>query len=287
MATKIGIIGGSGIYNMGIIKEKQDVTVETPFGSPSDTITIGTINNTPIAFLPRHGKHHTIPPHLINNKANIFALKECGVEYLISTAAVGSLQEHIKPLDFVIANQFIDRTYRRISTFFDTNIVTHVGLAEPFCPQLSQLLYTSCENEGVTVHTGTYLCIEGPHFSTKAESQLYRSWNADVIGMTLAPEAKLAREAELCLGAILAVTDYDVWHSDQESVSVTGVIENAKKNSQRMANILQKVVPEVSYQRTCDCKTALQNAMLTNPDIITKHIDPHIRNLLLKNAVLK
>ena len=285
MSTKIGIIGGSGLYKMGIIKDTQDIEVNTPFGAPSDLITLGTIEGVDVAFLPRHGRHHTIPPHKINNRANIFALKECGVEYLISTGAVGSLKKEIKPLDFVIADQLIDRTAKRITTFFEDDIVAHIGFADPFCPILSNIAFEKVKEEGIKAHKGSYICMEGPQFSTRAESNLYRSWNVDVIGMTLAPEAKLAREAEMCLAAILAVTDFDCWHDEEESVSVTSVVDNLKKNSINMANILKKLIPEISYKRSCECKNALQNAVITSHDIVQKKGNKDIMRVLLKKLI--
>jgi 5'-methylthioadenosine phosphorylase len=262
--------------------ETQDIEVNTPFGAPSDLITLGTIEGVDVAFLPRHGRHHTIPPHKINNRANIFALKECGVEYLISTGAVGSLKKEIKPLDFVIADQLIDRIAKRVTTFFEDDIVAHVGFAYPFCPILSNIAFEKVKEEGIKTHKGSYICIEGPQFSTRAESNLYRSWNVDVIGMTLAPEAKLAREAEMCLAAILAVTDFDCWYDEEESVSVTSVVDNLKRNSINMANILKKLIPEISYKRSCECKNALQNAVITSPDIVHKKGNKDITRVLLK-----
>ena len=280
MSTKIGIIGGSGLGKMGIIKDTQEIEVNTPFGATSEKITIGTIEGVDIAFLPRHGKNHTIPPHKINNRANIFALKECGVECLISTAAVGSLKKEIKPLDFVIADQLIDRTAKRVTTFFENDIVAHVAFADPFCPILSKITSDIAKSEGIIVHNGTYICMEGPQFSTRAESNLYRSWNVDVIGMTLAPEAKLAREAEMCLCAISAVTDYDCWYEEEEDVSVSSVVENIKKNSVNMANVLKKLVPSINYKRSCECKNALKNAVLTSSDALRNNYSDIIKVLL-------
>lgn len=284
MSIKIGIIGGSGLSKMGIIKNTEEIEVNTPFGKPSDKITLGKIEGVNIAFIPRHGKGHAIPPHKVNYRANIFALKECGVEYLISTAAVGSLKKELKPLDFVIADQLIDRTAKRISTFFEDGIVAHVGFAYPFCPILSKIAFEKTKEEGVTTHRGTYICMEGPQFSTRAESNLYRSWNVDVIGMTLATEAKLAREAEMCLCGILTVTDYDCWYDEEEDVSVTSVVEVLKKNDERMASVIKRIVPEIKYKRSCECKNALQNAIITSPDIIKKG-NRDITRVLLKDCV--
>ncbi len=284
MSIKIGIIGGSGLSKMGIIKNTEEIEVNTPFGKPSDKITLGKIEGVNIAFIPRHGKGHAIPPHKVNYRANIFALKECGVEYLISTAAVGSLKKELKPLDFVIADQLIDRTAKRISTFFEDGIVAHVGFADPFCPILSKIAFEKTKEEGVTTHRGTYICMEGPQFSTRAESNLYRSWNVDVIGMTLATEAKLAREAEMCLCGILTVTDYDCWYDEEEDVSVTSVVEVLKKNDERMASVIKRIVPEIKYKRSCECKNALQNAIITSPDIIKKG-NRDITRVLLKDRI--
>ena len=282
MSIKIGIIGGSGLSKMGIIKNTEEIEVNTPFGRPSYKITLGKIEGVNIAFIPRHGKGHAIPPHKVNYRANIFALKECGVEYLISTAAVGSLKKELKPLDFVIADQLIDRTAKRISTFFEDGIVAHVGFADPFCPILSKIAFEKTKEEGITTHRGTYICMEGPQFSTRAESNLYRSWNVDVIGMTLATEAKLAREAEMCLCGILTVTDYDCWYDEEEDVSVTSVVEVLKKNDERMASVIKRIVPEIKYKRSCECKNALQNAIITSPDIIKKG-NRDVTRVLLKD----
>jgi len=270
MSIKIGIIGGSGLYKVGIIKDIEEIDVETPFGKPSAKITLGKIEGTEVAFLPRHGKNHQFPPHKVNYRANVFAMKECGVAYLISTAAVGSLKKEIKPCDFVIADQLIDRTSKRETTFFDEGIVVHAGFADPFCKTLSNLAFKVVKEQGLDAHIGTYICMEGPQFSTRAESNLYRNWNIDVIGMTLAPEAKLAREAEMCLCGILTVTDYDCWYEGEDVVSVSSVVENLKKNDKNMADIIKKLVPKIKYKRTCECKNALENAVITPPNQITK-----------------
>ena len=283
MTVKIGIIGGSGLYKMGIIDEIEEISVNTPFGKPSDKITLGKIKGVDVAFLPRHGKGHAIAPHKINYRANIFALKECGVEYLVSTAAVGSLKKEIKPCDFVIAEQIIDRTAKRISTFFEEGIVAHVGFADPFCKNLSEIAYQAIKEENVNLHRGTYICMEGPQFSTRAESNLYRSWNIDVIGMTLATEAKLAREAEMCLCGILTVTDYDCWYEGEEDVNVTSVVENLKRNDSNMANIIRRLIPKIDYKRICECKDSLKYAVITSPDIIKKSVNPEIIRVLMKD----
>ena len=282
MVVKIGIIGGSGLYNMGIIKDAEEIDVKTPFGAPSDKLTVGKIQGVEVAFLPRHGKGHLHPPHKVNYRANIFAMKECGVEYLVSTAAVGSLKKNIKPCDFVIADQLIDRTTKRENTFFDEGIVVHVGFADPFCKTLSDIAYKTVKERGVNVHRGAYICMEGPQFSTRAESNLYRSWDVDVIGMTLAPEAKLAREAEMCLCAILTVTDYDCWYQGEEDVTVTSVVENLKKNDKNMAAILKGIIPKIEYEWDCGCHNALDYAVITTPDLIQKNGKPDVNRVLLK-----
>jgi len=285
MSVKIGIIGGSGFYKIGIIEDSEEIEVNTPFGKTSDKITVGKINNIDVAFLPRHGKGHFIAPHKINYRANIFAMKECGVDCLISIAAVGSLKKDLKPCDFVIANQLIDRTSKRKTTFFEDGIVAHVGFADPFCKNLSNLAYITAKEESVDVHRGTYICIEGPQFSTRAESNLYRSWNVDVIGMTLAPEAKLAREAEMCFCGILTVTDYDCWHDSEDDVNVSSVVENLKKNDKNVANIIEKLIPKIKYDGSCECHNALEYSLITSPELIEKNINPRVKKVLLKHLI--
>jgi len=282
MSVKIGIIGGSGLYKMGILKDTEEIDVDTPFGRPSDKITIGKIKGKEVAFLPRHGKGHKIPPHQVNNRANIFAMKQCGVEYLVSTAAVGSMKKRIKPCDFVIAHQLIDRSFKRATTFFEDGIVAHVAFADPFCKKLSDIAYEIIDEKKLNVHKGTYISMEGPQFSTRAESKLYRSWNVDVIGMTLAPEAKLAREAEMCLCGILTVTDYDCWYESEEDVTVTNVVENLKKNDNNLADIMNDLIPKIDYKRECDCRDSLKGAIITSPEMIGKNAKPEIKKVLLK-----
>jgi len=281
MSIRIGIIGGSGLYNMGIIDDIEKINMESPFGNPSDKITLGKVQGVPVAFIPRHGNDHQYPPHMVNYQANVFAMKTCGVEYLIATAAVGSLRKDIKPCDFVIARQLIDRTFKRKNTFFEHDIVAHVGFADPFCKPFSDLAYTVTESKQVDVHDGTYICMEGPQFSTRAESNLYRSWHADVIGMTLAPEAKLAREAEICLCGILTVTDFDCWFEGEDDVSVSSVVENLKKNDQHMAKIIESLVPKINLAQSCPCSSSLENAVITNPERIKKQVNPMIKKTLL------
>jgi 5'-methylthioadenosine phosphorylase len=285
MAVKVGIIGGSGLYNIGIINNAEEIEITTPFGKPSDKITIGKIQDVDVAFLSRHGKGHIYPPHKVNYRANVFAMKQCGVEYLISIAAVGSLKKQIKPCDFVIADQLIDRSFKRDTTFFDEGITVHVGFADPFCKKLSDLAYDAVKKQKLDVHRGTYICIEGPQFSTHAESNLYRSWNVDVIGMTLAPEAKLAREAEMCLCGILNVTDYDCWYEGEKDVSVASVVENLKKNDNNMANIIKNLVPKIRYKRMCECHTALEYGILTSPELIKKYGNQRVAKVLLNRFI--
>jgi len=285
MSTKIGIIGGSGFSKMGIIESPEEISIDTPFGKPSDKVIIGKIGGVDVAFIPRHGKGHIYPPHMVNYQANVFAMKQCGVEYLVSIAAVGSLKKEIKPCDFVIANQLIDRSFKRKTTFFEDGIVAHVGFADPFCKTLSDIAYKTAKDEGVDVHRGTYICMEGPQFSTRAESNLYRDWNVDIIGMTLAPEAKLAREAEMCLCGILTVTDYDCWHEGEEDVTVSNVVENLKKNDKNMANIIKNLIPKINYKRTCECHNALEYAVITSPDLIKKNGNPQANKVLLKRFI--
>jgi 5'-methylthioadenosine phosphorylase len=285
MSVKIGIIGGSGLYKVGIIRDIEEIDVVTPFGKPSDKITLGKIEDVEIVFLPRHGKGHQFPPHKVNYRANIFAMKECGVEFLVSTAAVGSLKKEIKPCDFVIADQLIDRTTKRETSFFDEGIVVHAGFADPFCKTFSDLAYETVKEQGIDLHRGTYICMEGPQFSTRAESNLYRSWNVDVIGMTLAPEAKLAREAEMCLCGILTVTDYDCWYEGEEDVTVSSVVKNLKKNDKNMANIIKKLIPKIKYNRTCECKNALEYAVITPPNEITRRGNLQVNRILLKRFI--
>ena len=287
MSAKIGIIGGSGLSKMGVFQDTEEVDVNTPFGKPSDKILLGNVSGVEIAFLSRHGKNHTIPPHKVNYRANIFALKECGVECIISTAAVGSLKKKIKPQDFVIADQLIDRTAKRATTFFEDGLVAHVGFADPFCKSLSDLAYKIVKEEGVGTHRGTYICMEGPQFSTRAESNLYRSWDVDIIGMTLAPEAKLAREAEMCLCGISSVTDYDCWYEGEDDVTVVGVVETLKKNSIHTANIIKKLVPKIKYKRTCECHNALEYAVITSLEIIKNKENSQFNRILLKRLIDK
>lgn len=268
---KIAFIGGSGLYDIDGMENRQELTVETPFGDPSDAVVVGEINGVEAAFLPRHGRGHRFSPSEIPVKANIYALKSLGVERVVSVSAVGSLKEHIKPLDLVVPDQIIDRTRRRSDTFFGDGIVAHVGFADPFCNELRRIAFESASLEDVDCHDGgTYLVIEGPQFSTRAESAVYRSWGANVIGMTALPEAKLAREAELCYTTLAFVTDYDVWHDTKEEVTVEMVIQNLTHNVATAQGIIRRMLAEIPDNRTCGCESALKNAVITSRELITK-----------------
>ena len=271
--AKIGIIGGSGLYKMEGMTEVEEVNINTPFGEPSDAIILGNLEGVRTAFLPRHGEGHRISPSELPVKANIYALKSLGVERIISVSAVGSLREGIKPLDLVIPDQVIDRTRGRDSTFFSDGIVAHVAFAEPFCPALSQTLFKAATTAGAKVHKGgTYLAIEGPQFSTKAESQLYRSWGADIVGMTALPEAKLAREAEICYAILAIVTDYDCWHLSHEPVTAEMILTNLQKGVDMAKKILGLTIPSMPQLRDCACAAALKDAIVTAPQYIPEKI---------------
>ena len=265
----VGIVGGSGLYAMDGMTDVEAVDVDTPFGKPSDSIVLGNLYGVPVAFLPRHGRGHRISPTDLPVRANIYALKKLGVERLISVSAVGSLKEDLRPLDMVVPDQLIDRTYRRASTFFEGGVVGHIAFAHPFCPHLSGLLHDAAVAAGVTTHMGgTCIVMEGPAFSTVAESNMYRSWGADIIGMTALPEAKLAREAEMCYATLACVTDYDVWHSTEEQVTVELVVANLMKNVAASQEALRRLLPTITSERPCDCGTALRDAVITARDAI-------------------
>lgn len=265
----IGIIGGSGLYNIEGIKEVKSISVDTPFGKPSDNFTVGILEGRKVAFLPRHGKGHTILPSELNFRANIYGMKKLGAEHIIAVSAVGSMKEEIKPLDIVIPDQFFDRTRGRISTFFGEGIVGHVSFADPVCSTLANSLWNAAKSIGVHVHKGgTYLCMEGPLFSTRAESQVYRQWGVSVIGMTNLQEAKLAREAEICYSTLAMATDYDCWHVSEEAVTLEMIIGNLNKNTETAKRILKAVIPKIEQKRTCACTTAVQDAIVTHKDLI-------------------
>jgi 5'-methylthioadenosine phosphorylase len=267
--VKIGIIGGSGLYQMPELTEIEEVKVDTPFGSPSDAFIVGTLENTRVAFLPRHGRGHRFTPTEVPFRANIYAMKKLGVERILSASAVGSLQEQYAPLDMVIPDQFFDRTRARAkeSTFFGEGIVAHVSFAHPVCGELGDVLQSSCSAADVKVHRGgTYICMEGPAFSTVAESNVYRSWGMDIIGMTNLQEAKLAREAEICYATLALVTDYDCWHPDHDAVSIETVVEYLNKNVRNAQTIMRESVKRLrDGERTCKCGSALKNAIFTAP----------------------
>ncbi len=266
--AKIGVIGGSGLYSIKGLTDIEEVDIETPFGKPSDTITIGKLEGVGVAFLPRHGKGHHLSPAELPSRANIYALKSLGVERLISVNACGSLRAEIKPGDLVIPDQLIDRTQNRVNSFFGEGIVAHILFAEPFCPVLSQTLYQAATAISATVHQGgTYVVMEGPAFSTRAESQLHRSWGADIVGMTALPEARLAREAEICYAIIAGVTDYDCWQESCEPISIDTILETQRQNT-RIRDIVASAITRIPDTRQCGCATALKTAIVTDPAFI-------------------
>ncbi|RKY31445.1 MAG: S-methyl-5'-thioadenosine phosphorylase [Candidatus Omnitrophota bacterium] len=277
--AKIGIIGGSGLYKIEGFKDAWQVEVETPFGEPSDKLTVGILEGKEVVFLPRHAAGHRISPSEINYRANIYAMKKLGVERIISVTACGSLKEEFKPLDFVVVDQFVDRTNQaRKMTFFDRGIVAHIVFAHPICSELSSEIYKAGESLELSIHKkGTYINMEGPAFSTLAESCLYRSWNIDIIGMTNMAEAKLAREAEICYSTLAAVTDYDCWHPAHESVTIDMVIENLGRNIENAKKILLATIKNLPPERKCACKDALKYAIITDkkliPDRVKKDLD--------------
>lgn len=279
----IGIIGGSGLYEMEGLERVREVTVATPFGKPSDALILGRIDGVAVAFLSRHGRGHRISPSEINYRANIYALKALGVTRVIAVSAVGSMKESVRPGDVLLPDQFIDFTKRRVGTFFDRGIVAHVAFADPICADLSGALFKAAQGSGATVHRGgTYLCIEGPQFSTRSESFLYRQWGVDVIGMTNLPEAKLAREAELCYATLALPTDYDCWHSSEESVTVEAILATLHKNVAMAKRILRAALSVDGAPRACACGTALDYAVLTAPNKIPKAARARLKLLLAR-----
>ena len=275
--AKIGIIGGSGLYKIDGLKDIREVGVDTPFGKPSDKYIVGSLEGVEIVFLPRHSRGHTILPTELNYRANIYGMKKLGVNQIISISAVGSFKKELKPLDIMLPDQFVDRTNQaRKTTFFGDGIAGHISFAEPVCPNLRKIIHDAGNTLGVTMHDkGTYLNMEGPAFSTKAESYLYKSWGMDIIGMTNMPEARLAREAEICFATVAFITDYDCWHG--EMVTIDMVIENLTKNVETARKLVKKVVPKLSRQRNCQCASALKYAIITDkkliPDRIKKDLD--------------
>ena len=282
--SRIGIIGGSGLYQIEGISDIKKVTLETPFGKPSDKFIAGRLEGKEVVFLPRHGVGHRVSPSEINYRANIYAMKKLGVDRIISVSACGSLKEELKPLDFVAVDQFVDRTnHARKMTFFDQGIVAHIVFAHPVCDELNAYLHKAGDTLNLTVHRGgTYVNMEGPAFSTLAESKLYRSWGMDVIGMTNMPEAKLAREAEICYSTLAAVTDYDCWHPQHDAVTVDMVIQNLLKNIENAQKILLKVIRDLPEERTCSCKNALKNSIITNPKLIPPKVKKDLKIIIGK-----
>jgi 5'-methylthioadenosine phosphorylase len=263
---RIGIIGGSGLYDMPELTDREERVVDTPFGAPSGPYVLATLRGRRVVFLARHGEGHRHTPSELNFRANIFGFKQLGVEWILSASAVGSLRDDFKPLDLVVPDQFFDRTHRRISTFFGDGIVAHVGFAHPFCGALSRIMLESGQAAGATIHAGgTYVCMEGPQFSTRAESQFYRAQGFDIIGMTNLQEAKLAREAEICYSTLALVTDYDCWHPDHDSVTVDMIVANLTQNAKTAQAVIAHAVERLPIDRTCECARALATALITRP----------------------
>jgi 5'-methylthioadenosine phosphorylase len=263
--AEIGIIGGSGLYHMPGFEQQEESSMVTPFGAPSDNYILGALAGRKVAFLARHGRGHRISPSELNFRANIYGMKSLGVERIISLSAVGSLKEEHRPQEFVVPDQFFDRTRGRISTFFGEGLVAHISFADPICPEMSEVITGACRAAGVTVKPGgTYLCMEGPAFSTKAESNVYRSWGMDVIGMTNLQEAKLAREAEICYVTVAMVTDYDCWHPEHDAVTVSDIIANLVTNAENACKVVAAAVGAMPQARACKCGSALAHAILTD-----------------------
>lgn len=279
----IGIIGGSGLYQMRDLEVRETCELSTPFGAPSDRLICGVLAGREVVFLSRHGRGHRISPSKLNFRANIYALKSLGVERILSVSAVGSLKEEIAPGHVVVIDQFVDRTRGRVSTFFEEGIVAHITFADPVCPELRKHLIAGCRDAGATVHPkGTYLCMEGPQFSTQAESHLYRQWGMDVIGMTNLQEAKLAREAEICYVTLALSTDYDCWHGGHDAVTVEQVIAVLQQNVMLSQEILRRTVPKIPEKRSCPCGTALENAILTDRTMIAPETKERLKFILGK-----
>jgi 5'-methylthioadenosine phosphorylase len=269
MTIRIGIIGGSGLYDMADLTDRKDVTVSTPFGDPSGPYTTGTLEGQRVAFLARHGAGHRLLPSELNFRANIYGFKTLGAEWILSASAVGSLKEEYAPLDLVLPDQFFDRTKGRVSTFFGRGLAAHVAFARPVCARLQDLVMASAAEAGARIHRdGTYVCMEGPQFSTKAESNLYRSWGMDVIGMTNLQEAKLAREAEICYVTIALVTDYDCWHPDHDNVTVEMVVQNLLRNAVTAQQVIRRAVARLPIERSCECARALATAIITRREVV-------------------
>jgi 5'-methylthioadenosine phosphorylase len=283
MTIQIGIIGGSGLYEMAELRERRDVEVTTPFGDPSGPYVTGTLRGRRVAFLARHGLGHRLMPSELNYRANIFGFKTLGVEWILSASAVGSLKEAYAPLDLLVPDQFLDLTRGRIGTFFGNGLVVHIGFADPLCPEVRRLAVRSAAAAGAKVHDGgTYVCMEGPQFSTRAESNLYRSWGMDVIGMTNVQEAKLAREAEICYATIALVTDYDCWHPDHDHVTVDMVMATLAQNARTAQQVIASAVEQLPAPRGCGCDRALASAILTRRDAIPERVRRDLAPLIGK-----
>ncbi|MFQ5901316.1 MAG: S-methyl-5'-thioadenosine phosphorylase [Thermodesulfobacteriota bacterium] len=265
----VGVIGGSGLYEMEGLENIEEVKVETPFGKPSDLYITGMLGNTRMVFLPRHGRGHKILPSELNFRANIYGMKTLGVQWIISVSAVGSMRENIEPGHIVIPDQFVDRTKGRISSFFGNGVVGHIEFADPVCHDLAGILFQAGKGTDITIHkNGTYICIEGPQFSTRAESNIYRQWGVDVVGMTNIPEAKLAREAEICYATLALATDYDCWHETEEDVTIEAILDTLKRNVSNAKTIIKNAVPQIPADRDCKCAAALKYAIITDRNLI-------------------
>ncbi len=281
--AKIGVIGGSGLYDIPGIEDVEVVVVDTPFGKPSDAFTIGKLEGVGVAFLPRHGRGHRISPAEIPVRANIYAMKSLGVERIIAVNACGSFREELKPGDLVIPDQLVDRTKGRVSSFFTDGIVGHIIFAEPFCPTLSQVVFETGKEAGASIHRGgTFLVMEGPAFSTRAESLLHKSWGMDVIGMTVSPEAKLAREAEICYASIAGVTDFDCWQEADDPTPIDEIVRTLQRNTDTIQDVIRRAVTRLSDERTCGCATALETAIVTAPDAIPPEIKQRLKHIIGK-----
>ena len=266
-AIRIGVIGGSGLYEMDGLEVREERVIETPFGEPSDPYVVGELDGTPVAFLARHGKGHRILPSELNFRANIWGFKSLGVEWLISVSAVGSMKVEYRPTDIVVPDQFYDRTRHRADTFFGNGLVAHVSMARPICSRLQGLFYDCAVKAGASAHSGgTYICMEGPQFSTRAESEIYRQWGVDVIGMTNLQEAKLAREAEICYATLAMITDYDCWHEEEEAVSGEAVMEVVRQNASTAQDVVRRIVRQLPVERDCGCGDALGISLITEPE---------------------
>jgi 5'-methylthioadenosine phosphorylase len=281
----IGIIGGSGLYALEDLTGVERQRLDTPFGAPSDELVVGTLGDARLVFLPRHGRGHVVAPHEINYRANIHALKQLGVEWILGVSAVGSMKEDVHPGDLVIVDQYIDRTRRRVSTFFEAGAVGHVAFADPTCAALGSIVADAATGAGARVHRGgTYLCIDGPQFSTRAESKLYRSWGIDVIGMTAMPEAKLAREAEICYVTLALSTDYDCWHASEEAVTVEAVVAQMAKNVAAARETIRRTAAAIPAARSCPCATAARGAVMTDPAAIPAETRARLALILEKRS---